>query len=48
MERGEPHRDTLARLPDGETVMVDQEVRENAQLALERMLTLGGQTPTGI
>ncbi|MBW2260777.1 MAG: quinolinate synthase NadA [Deltaproteobacteria bacterium] len=40
-------RDTLACLPDGETVMVDQEVRENAQLALERMLALGGRTPTG-
>jgi quinolinate synthase len=41
-------RDTLARLPDGETVRVDQEVRENARLALERMLSLGGQTPTGV
>jgi quinolinate synthase len=31
-------RDTLARLPDAETVTVDRDVRENAQLALERML----------
>ncbi len=33
-------RDTLARLPGGESVSVDEKVRENAQLALERMLRM--------
>jgi quinolinate synthase len=33
-------RDTLPALPGGEIVEVDPQVRENAQLALERMLAL--------
>lgn len=33
-------RDTIARLPEGEAVSVDENVRENAQLALERMLSI--------
>ena len=33
-------RDTLARLPGGDTISVDRQVRENARLALETMLRI--------